>query len=121
MRIAFLGLGNMGTPMALNLVRAGHEVTVFNRTAAKAHPLIEAGAHMASSPAEAVANCEIMLTMLSDDAAVKEMLMTPFGAQRPTLDSLPRRTMHISTSTISVALSKELSDEHARREQAYVA
>jgi 3-hydroxyisobutyrate dehydrogenase-like beta-hydroxyacid dehydrogenase len=107
--------------MAVNLVRAGHEVTVFNRTAAKARPLIEVGAHMASSPAEAVANCEIMLTMLSDDGAVQEMLRTPLGAQRPALDSLPRGAMHISTSTISVALSRELSGEHARREQAYVA
>lgn len=53
MKIGFIGLGNMGSAMAMNLLKAGHNVTVYNRTAQKAKPLVDQGAHVAAEPAEA--------------------------------------------------------------------
>ena len=70
MKIAFLGLGNMGMPMARHLLKAEHDVTVWNRTAAKAERLKSEGALMASSAGEAVIGAEVAITMLADDHAV---------------------------------------------------
>ena len=70
-RVAVLGTGIMGGPMARNLLRAGHEVTVWNRTARKAEALEAEGARVASTPAEAVRDAEIVLTMLADAPAVE--------------------------------------------------
>src|SRR5690349_3165761 len=105
MRVAFLGLGNMGKPMALNLLRAGHELTVFNRTADKTKPLAEAGAKVAPSAADAVANCEVVMTMLANDAAVQDALLSPPVGGRPAIDVLPQNAIHMSCSTISVECS----------------
>ncbi len=116
MKIAFLGLGNMGTPMALNLMRAGHEVTVFNRTAAKAATLVDAGARLALTAAEALGGAEVAITMLASDQALREALLDDAS-----IDALPRGAIHMGCSTISVALSKRLESEHARRGQGYVA
>jgi 3-hydroxyisobutyrate dehydrogenase-like beta-hydroxyacid dehydrogenase len=117
MTIAFLGAGNMGEPMARNLLRAGHQLRIFNRTRAKAAPLEEAGATVASSVADAVRDADVLITMLANDDAARETLLAAPGA----LDALPRDAVHISTSTISVRLSKELAHEHARRGQSFVA
>src|SRR5438067_5680176 len=76
-KIAFLGLGQMGAPMATRLLHAGHHVTVWNRTAERAAPLVEQGAVVASSPAEAVAGVDIAITMLATSEAVEDVL---FGA-----------------------------------------
>jgi 3-hydroxyisobutyrate dehydrogenase-like beta-hydroxyacid dehydrogenase len=111
----------MGEPMALNLVRAGHEVTVFNRTASKAARLSEAGARIAKTPAEAVRNTEVAITMLANDEALRETILVPGDSQSAAIDSLPKGAIHMSSSTISVALSKGLAQEHARRGQGYVA
>jgi len=77
--LAFLGLGAMGTPMATRLVDAGHDVTVWNRTAARADPLVERGARRAGSPAEAARGAEGAFTMLADAAAVEDVLFGPAG------------------------------------------
>jgi 3-hydroxyisobutyrate dehydrogenase len=74
MNIAFLGTGIMGAPMARNLARAGHDVTVWNRTAEKARPLAEDGAHVAQDPAAAVAEAEVVVTMLTDADAVESVM-----------------------------------------------
>ena len=71
MKIAFLGLGNMGIHMARHLLKAGHDVTVWNRTASKAKELEAHGAKAASSPAEAARNAEVAITMLADDRAAR--------------------------------------------------
>jgi 3-hydroxyisobutyrate dehydrogenase-like beta-hydroxyacid dehydrogenase len=113
-RIAFFGTGNMGEPMALNLIRAGHEVAVYNRTRERAEPLAKAGARVADSPADAVKGVEVAITMLANDHAVRETLFAAIG-------SLDRGAVHMCTSTISVAFSKELAQEHAARGQGYVA
>ena len=117
MTIAFLGAGNMGEPMARNLLRAGHQLRVFNRTRAKAAPLEEAGATIASSVSDAVRGADVLITMLANDDAVRETLFGAPGA----IDALREDAIHISTSTISVRLSKELAREHAKRGQSFVA
>jgi 3-hydroxyisobutyrate dehydrogenase-like beta-hydroxyacid dehydrogenase len=117
MKIAFLGLGNMGIHMAGHLLKAEYEVTVWNRTASKAKELEAQGAKTASSPAEAVRGAEIAITMLADDHAAESTVFGPEGL----LEALPKGAVHISSSTISVALSQRLAKEHARRGQDYVA
>ena len=72
MNVAFLGTGNMGLPMARNLLRAGHSIVVWNRSRGRAQPLEAEGARIASTPADAVRGCEALITMLADDHAVEE-------------------------------------------------
>ena len=79
MKVAFCGLGNMGMPMAGRLIGAGHEVTVWNRTAERAEELRARGAAVAASPAGAAAGAEVVITMLADDPAVEAVLFGPEG------------------------------------------
>ncbi len=117
MKIAFLGLGNMGKPMARNLLRAGYEVSVWNRTASKAEELRADKAKPAASVGEAVSDAEIVVTMLADDAAVESAVLHSGGV----LDKLPKGAAHISMSTISVALSRKMEEAHRLRGHQYVA
>jgi 3-hydroxyisobutyrate dehydrogenase-like beta-hydroxyacid dehydrogenase len=117
MRIAFLGLGNMGTGMARNLLRAGHELVVYNRTRGAAETLAKEGARIAESPAEAAANREVAITMLSDDAAVESVVLGEHGV----IQGLPSGSIHISSSTISPDLSERLLAAHGARGQEYLA
>src|ERR1035441_7304892 len=117
MKIGFLGLGNMGTPMAKRVLGAQHAVTVWNRTASRAEALKPLGARVAATPAEAARGADVVMTMLFDDAAHEEVL---FGADG-LLDALAPGTLHISLSTISVALSERLTQEDARRGLVFVA
>jgi 3-hydroxyisobutyrate dehydrogenase-like beta-hydroxyacid dehydrogenase len=117
MKIGFLGLGNMGTPMALRLLAAGHELSVWNRTEARANPLIHEGAILAGTPAEAELGADAVVTMLFDDAAYEEVLFGPNGLA----DALSAGGLHVSCSTISVALSERLTAEYARRGIDFVA
>ncbi|NEA29215.1 NAD(P)-binding domain-containing protein [Actinomadura bangladeshensis] len=79
-RIAFLGLGRMGSPMAGRLLAAGHDVSVWNRTPGRAAPLAGAGAAVHATPAEAVADRDLVITMLTDADAVEDVLFGPLGA-----------------------------------------
>jgi len=72
MNVGFIGLGNMGSGMARNLLRAGHSLTVYNRTRSRAESLAKDGARIAATPAEAARNAEAVITMLADDAALEE-------------------------------------------------
>ena len=122
MKIAFLGLGKMGTPMARLLLGAGHELIVWNRTAARAEALVAAGAKLAGTPAEAAQSADAVLTMLFDDAANEEVLFGRAGdPSTGVLDALRPGALHIAFSTIGVGLSERLAAEHARRGQLYVA
>jgi 3-hydroxyisobutyrate dehydrogenase-like beta-hydroxyacid dehydrogenase len=107
MKVGFIGLGRMGSAMAANLLKAGHEVTVWNRTAEKAGQLVEKGARLAVSPREA-AGGEIVMTMLADDQAVEAVVSGPGGI-------LNAPAFHVSHSTISVALAERLTAEHGGR------
>jgi 3-hydroxyisobutyrate dehydrogenase-like beta-hydroxyacid dehydrogenase len=111
MKIGFLGLGKMGTPMALRLLAAGHELSVWNRTEGRTKPLLREGAVAAATPAEAELGADAVITMLFDDAAYEEVLFGPNGL----MDALEPGALHIACSTISVALSRRLTREHERR------
>ncbi len=117
MKIGFLGTGKMGTPMAMRLLAAGFEMSVWNRSEGRAKPLIREGAIAAATPAEAELGADAVVTMLFDDEAHKEVL---FGANG-LLDALSPGSLHISCSTISVALSERLTVEHAKRGIDFVA
>jgi 3-hydroxyisobutyrate dehydrogenase-like beta-hydroxyacid dehydrogenase len=120
MKIGFIGLGSMGQPMAHNLLGAGYELTVYNRTRQAAESLQSLGAIVAQSPAEAAREAEVLITMLSDDTAVESVL---FGSEGTTgaFDALAKDAIHLSMSTISVALSKRLAETHATAGQSYLA
>jgi 3-hydroxyisobutyrate dehydrogenase-like beta-hydroxyacid dehydrogenase len=116
MKIAFYGLGNMGSHMARNLLRANHDVTVWNRTASKAEGLRPDNAKAARSVADATRDAEVAVTMLADDKAVEGTVLGPDGIAA----HLAPDGTHVSMSTISVDLSKRLAAEHAKRGQHYV-
>ncbi len=103
--------------MALRLIAAGHELSVWNRTEGRTDPLAREGAIVAGTPAEAELGADAVVTMLFDDAAHEEVLFGPNGL----MDALTRATLHISCSTISAALSERLTHEHARRGIPFVA
>ena len=117
MKIAFLGLGGMGSAMARNLVKHGHNVVAWNRSAEPAKALGALGVPIAKTPAEAARESEIAITMLADDAAVEAVALGKDGI----IDGLAPGSAHISMSTISVALSERLAAAHAERGQKYAA
>lgn len=116
MDIGVIGLGPMGGAMARSLLRAGHQVTVYNRTRERAEALRADGATVAATPAEAAAR-EAVITMLATDDAVESLV---FGADG-VLAGLGRGGIHISSSTISVDLSTRLEEAHAGLGQGYIA
>jgi len=116
MKVAFVGLGNMGEHMAEHVLKAGHELTVWNRTQSKADKLRSKGARVANTPAEAAHDAEVAITMLADDHAVTSAVNGANGF----LQGLPKGAVHISSSTISVALSQQLAQDHAQRGQEYI-
>ena len=117
MKIGFIGLGGMGSGMARNLIKAGHELTVWNRSRGRADEFKALGATIAATPGEAAAGAEVVITMLADDRAVEDVT---FGSGK-ILESLPAGAVHISSSTISVALSRRLDAAHREKRQHYVA
>src|SRR5213594_5031630 len=116
MKVGFIGLGHMGTGMAASLLRAGHEVTVYNRTAGRTHGLVEQGARAAAGVADACGG-DAVVTMLADDGAVEGAV---FG-EKGVIGSLGKGAIHVSMSTISVALSERLTAAHANAGQRFVA
>jgi 3-hydroxyisobutyrate dehydrogenase-like beta-hydroxyacid dehydrogenase len=116
MKVGFVGLGNMGSGMARNLIKAGHALLVYNRTRARAEEFRALGAKVAESPADAASDVDVLITMLADDHAVESVLFEPGNA----IQALPIRRVHVSMSTISVALSRRLAAEHKGKEQYYL-
>lgn len=106
--VAVLGTGIMGAAMARNLLRAGHAVRVWNRSAAKAEPLAEDGALVAASPAEAVADADVVLTMLHDAAAVAEVIRAAGPGLRPGAAWLQSTTVGVDDAPALAALAGEL-------------
>jgi len=117
MKVGFVGLGAMGSGMARNLIKAGHNVTVYNRTRSRADELKPDGAIVADTAAQAASGAEAVFTMLADDHALEEIT---FGAGK-LLESLPAGSVHLSASTISVRLSRRLTAAHRERGQHYLA
>src|SRR6516225_1029981 len=108
MKIGFIGLGHMGSGMASSLLRAGHHVMVYNRTASKAGELTKKGAVAVSRIPDAC-DADAVVTMLANDAAVESVVYGAAGL----LTSLPKGRVHVSSSTISVSLSERLAADHA--------
>ncbi len=116
MTIGFIGLGRMGSGMARNLMRHGHELIAYNRTRQKAEALASGGAKVAGTPAEAARNADAVLTMLADDHAVEEVV---FGEQG-IAGAMRQGAVHVSHSTISIALPRRLAREHEKRGQHFI-
>ncbi len=115
MKVGFIGLGNMGSGIAANLIKAGHEVTVYNRTPSKAEPLVRQGGKHAAQVADA-SRGEVVITMLADDPALESVVFGESGV----LSALPKGSIHVSMSTISVALANKLASAHTERGQKFV-
>jgi len=116
MNIAFLGLGQMGAAIAGNILRAGHDLTVWNRSPAKADELVGQGARLAATPRQAAEGCEIVLTMLADDAALAAVLDGDDGL----IAGLGEGALHVSVSTIAVATAEALATRHAERGRRFI-
>ena len=116
MRIAFLGLGKMGSALAHLLIKQGYEVAIWNRTASAAQSLVDEGATLANTPKDAVVNVRIVFTMVHDDAALESILF-----EHDALSAIAEGAIHVSMSTISVGLAERLEEEHRTRKQGFVA
>jgi 3-hydroxyisobutyrate dehydrogenase-like beta-hydroxyacid dehydrogenase len=116
MKVGFIGLGHMGAGMAANLLKAGHDVTVYNRTRRKVEALVAQGAKAAAGVSDACRG-DAVITMLANDDAVERVVFGDGGI----VGSLPAGAPHISSSTISVALSEKLEAAHAKAGQRFVA
>jgi 3-hydroxyisobutyrate dehydrogenase-like beta-hydroxyacid dehydrogenase len=115
MNVGYIGLGQMGLPMARNLLKAGHSVTVYNRTRSRAEELRPDGAKIAERPAD-VCRAEVVISLLADDAAVEAVILG-----EPNLPTrLPANSIHICMSTISVAMAQKLVAAHAVAGTGYV-
>ena len=109
-KIGFIGIGTMGTPMVRNLLKAGYQLTVYDRAAEKAERLVELGAKVASSPADVAKQCEVVITMLPADLAVKEVATGPEGIAEGASAGL----IVIESSTVLPATSKQIAAELAK-------
>ena len=104
-KVGLIGLGLMGKPMGMNLLKAGFPLTVWNRTASRADELVAAGAKLAPSPRELAANSEIVLSIVSDPAALEEVLWGQNGA----MQGFPRGGIYVDSSTVSPTLARKVA------------
>ena len=117
MKVGFIGLGSMGAGMSRNLIKAGHDLVVYNRTQSRAQEMRSLGAKVADAASEAAAGVEALITMMADDRAAQDVIFEPGRV----IESLPEGAVHISMSTISVDLSRRLAKSHAEKHQKYIA
>ncbi|HTW89570.1 MAG TPA: NAD(P)-dependent oxidoreductase [Candidatus Binataceae bacterium] len=115
--VGFVGLGSMGVPMAEALIDAGMSLTVFNRTASKAEPLVAKGARLVTSAGDVAKPGGIVVTMVADDAALESIALGEDGVAA----RLGKGGVHLSMSTVSPALSRRLAEHHARHGCIYLA
>jgi 3-hydroxyisobutyrate dehydrogenase-like beta-hydroxyacid dehydrogenase len=116
-RVGFIGLGRMGAAIARNIMKAGFTLTVYNRTAIKMRPFLDAGAAGAASAAEAAAGADVVVTSLMDDQSVLDTL----GGGDGVLSGLRRAAVHVGTTTISPRCARTLAALHAEHGSDYVA
>jgi len=117
MEIGFIGLGNLGAPIAENILQKNHRLSVYNRTASKAEPLVAKGATMCSSIKELAQKCDVVFSVVSDDAALSEITKTNDGIAQ----NLSKQGIHISMSTILPATATELTQVHKQFNNYYIA
>lgn len=116
LKLGWIGLGNMGNPMVMNLLKAGFEVMVFNRTKCKEAPLIQAGATAVQRPIELMAKCDVIITMLSNDDAVKEVFEGTHGL----LSKQNSGKLIINMSTVSPETSRYLAKKCSDQEVQFI-
>lgn len=117
MKVGFIGLGRMGRGLAGRILGAGHDLVVYNRTAEKAADLVKAGARQASSIAGASEGREVVITMVTDDEAVREVALNPGGMR----EALPSGSIHLTMGTHSVEEIQFLAAAHSQSNQILVA
>jgi len=117
MKIGFIGLGNLGVPIAENLVSNTKQLFVYNRTAHKAKPLIERGAVLCASVKELSSACDIVFSIVSNDQALKEITAGPEGIAA----NLKQGGIHVSISTVLPATANELAALHKEHGSEYIA
>jgi 3-hydroxyisobutyrate dehydrogenase-like beta-hydroxyacid dehydrogenase len=115
--IGFIGLGNMGEPIAANLLRAGYALRVYNRTKSKAVPLVQQGAIQVDQPAKVAERAGIVASMLSDDRVLEEICL----GEASFVAALGQGGLHVSMSTISPATARKLAQHHQKYGVQYVA
>jgi 3-hydroxyisobutyrate dehydrogenase-like beta-hydroxyacid dehydrogenase len=113
MKVGFIGTGRMGQAMVGRLLEAKHEVGVYNRTAAKAKPLADAGAHIVGSIADAARHGDAVYTMLADDAALEDVVFQNGGL----LASLPKGGIHVCAGTHGIPVIRKIKAAHAENGQ----
>ena len=111
MKVAFIGLGTMGAGMALNILKAGHEVTVYNRTREKEEQVAKRGAKRAESPKEAAQEAQIIVTMVSDTPDVEQVVLGTNGV----IHGAPKGSILIDMSTISPAATRQMAEELGKK------
>jgi len=112
MRIAFIGLGIMGSRMAMNLLKKGHELALYNRTRQKAEPLVASGARWARTPAEAAGQAEVVITMLAKPDVIEEAAL---HKENGFLDRLGKNALWIDCSTVNPSFTKRMAEEAKKR------
>jgi 3-hydroxyisobutyrate dehydrogenase-like beta-hydroxyacid dehydrogenase len=108
-KIGLIGLGLMGRPMGMNLLKAGHQLTVWNRTPERAQELVKAGAIPAKTPREVAAASEFLLTIVSDPPALESVLWGHEGQNDGALAGLRARSIYVDSSTISPSLVRRIA------------
>lgn len=115
LRIAYIGLGTMGAPMAAHLIRAGHQVTVYNRTRAKAEVFVaEHGGTFAQTPAEAAKNAQLVITCVGNDDDLRQVCTGPDGA----FETMPQSAVLVDHTTTSAQVAQDLAQQ-AQRQQLF--
>ena len=118
MKVGFIGVGIMGSGMARNLLKAGYDVTVYNRTRSKADSLLSDGANIADEPLDVANDSDILITVLEGDKSVEEVL---FNGGIDLISNLPEKAIHVSMETISVNYSRVLNENHKKKGKSFVA
>jgi 3-hydroxyisobutyrate dehydrogenase-like beta-hydroxyacid dehydrogenase len=108
-KIGLIGLGLMGRPMGMNLLKAGHSLTVWNRTASRADELVAAGATLANSPKEVASASDVLITIVSDPPALEGVLWGADGKDTAALPALKSGSIYIDSSTVSPALARKIA------------
>jgi|SRR5690349_5445899 len=117
MEIGFIGLGNLGAPVAENILQKNQRLLVFNRTASKAQPLVEKGATMCASVKELAQQCDVVFSIVSDDTALNDITAGELGIA----ENLKEGGIHVSISTILPQTAKDLARLHQQFKNHYIA
>jgi 3-hydroxyisobutyrate dehydrogenase-like beta-hydroxyacid dehydrogenase len=112
--VGFIGLGLMGKPMSLNLLKAGYAVTVWNRTASRAEEVVAAGGQLAKSARDVAAGCDVLITIVSDPPALEEVLWGASG-RAGALSALPSGAIYMDSSTVSPELARKIAAACAKQ------